>query len=156
MSPICQSDYCYCPEGFVMNEEASCKPYTESKQPSYAGKIKTSRIWLLDSEEDEPEVQCYNASLCFCPFGYAYSESRKTCAVKPHSKLANAIKGFSPIKRKQGASWHSVCVWWWFSDDCRNQQTCDYNARCDFNPVLQAHVCTCNEGFEGEWICPIW
>ncbi|KAH1019720.1 hypothetical protein HUJ04_009502 [Dendroctonus ponderosae] len=132
--PICQSDYCYCPEGFVMDEEASCKPYTESKQPSYAGKSKNSRIWLLDSEEDEPEVQCYNASLCFCPFGYAYSESRKTCAVnQPPGKLANGVKGFSPIKH-----------------DCRSQQNCDFNARCDFSTVLQAHVCTCNEGYEGD------
>lgn len=62
---------------------------------------KTISICLVLDENETPEVECYNSTICFCPYGFVYSKTRQICSVNPNiSKGIIGTKGLSSVKCK--------------------------------------------------------
>ncbi|KAL1489768.1 hypothetical protein ABEB36_013702 [Hypothenemus hampei] len=74
---------------------------------------------------NQVEETCLEGGLCWCPAGYVKDSDTQSCRLSGETAQYRG-------------------------DDCRTLHNCDYNARCTYNEVLQGHICTCNDGFEGD------
>ncbi|KAJ8922644.1 hypothetical protein NQ315_007676 [Exocentrus adspersus] len=133
----CLLGVCWCPEGYKV--EPGSKYCTPVEEVTYPVDISTVPATEVLEESNNPEVQCYNSSLCFCPTGYSYVRENSSCEVSTRAGQIETM-GASNIKRNLPSLFNS----------CDVLNNCHRDASCLYSEELRTYVCVCNDGFEGD------